>query len=280
MRITDIISKSVKPAIYESGTAAMWSNDHISKQLLNVHLNPDVDLASRCMSTIINTADWILETQESDNKLRILDLGCGPGLYSEIFAQNGHDVTGMDISRTSIEYARESAKNKNLSIRYEVANYLEIEPEAEKYDLIILIYTDLGVLNPNDRQILLNIIYRSLKKGGRFIFDVLKDKNIDEKVTPATWEASESGFWKQDPYVALSHSFLYIEQKVILYQHIIMDTSDIIKTYRFWTHFFSQNDIIRMITPNGYSDLQFKEDVLPVGDKWNGDNVIFCIATK
>jgi len=44
MNITDIVSKTEKPKIYEKGTAFMWTDTHISTQLLNIHLNHDIDL--------------------------------------------------------------------------------------------------------------------------------------------------------------------------------------------------------------------------------------------
>ena len=118
MNLADIISKIEKPKIYEKGTAFMWTDEHISKQLLNIHLNPDIDLGSRKKSTIEKTANWILDTQKEKGKLNILDLGCGPGLYTEIFAKAGHNVTGIDISKNSIEYAKKCAKDKKLDITY------------------------------------------------------------------------------------------------------------------------------------------------------------------
>lgn len=280
MKITDIISTSEKPSLYEKGTSFMWTDEHISKQLLNIHLNPDIDLGSRKMSTILQTANWILSVQKSKGSLNILDLGCGPGLYSEIFAQNGHRVTGIDISKTSIEYAKTSATNNNLDIEYINSNYLDIEPEAGKYDLIVLIYTDFGVLTPVEQEQLLKLIFCSLKKGGLFIFDVLKDNDIENKTTPRTWEAAIRGFWRNSKYIALSESFLYKEQKVILYQHIILDDDEQIETYRFWTHFFSQNDIAKKLSANGFTGIQFREDILPANDKWSGNNVLFTIASK
>ncbi|NJO91787.1 MAG: methyltransferase domain-containing protein, partial [Chloroflexia bacterium] len=109
MNIQNIIDYTKQPGLYEKGNAQMWTDEHISKQLLQVHLNEDVDLASRKMSTIETTIDWIL--QHSQNKpLRILDLGCGPGLYSEKLAKNSHEVTGVDFSNSSINYAKAQAK--------------------------------------------------------------------------------------------------------------------------------------------------------------------------
>jgi len=280
MNITDIVSKIEKPKIYEKGTAFMWTDKHISKQLLNIHLNPDVDLGSRKKSTIEKTANWILDTQKEKGKLTILDLGCGPGLYTEIFAQKGHNITGIDISKNSIEYAKKSAEDKKLDITYLNASYLEVDLESDNYDLVVLIYTDLGVLTPTERESLLEMIFRVLKKGGTFIFDVLKDREIEKKTSPKTWEVSNNGFWKESPYLALSESFLYQEEKVILFQHNIVDTEENIETYRFWTHFFSQNDVNKMLDAYNFIDINFREDILPEGDMWNGDNVIFTMTSK
>jgi len=280
MNLTDIITKFEKPPIYEKGSAFMWTDEHISKQLLETHLNPDMDLASRKMTTIIKTANWILDSQKGKGKLNILDLGCGPGLYSEIFAKNGHDVTGVDISNTSIDYAKKSAMAKKLDISYKNTNYLKLELEANQYDLVVLIYTDLMVLKPKDRKALLTLVYKVFKKGGMFVFDVLKDNNIENKIAPKTWEATNSGFWKETPYLALSESFLYKEQKVILYQHLLIDSNEQMETYRFWTHFFSQEDVSIMLASHKFIDFQFREDILPDGDKWNGENVIFTITSK
>ncbi len=280
MKISEIISKSEKPELYEKGTAFMWTDEHISKQLLNVHLNPDIDLASRKKSTIEKTANWILERQKKKGKLNILDLGCGPGLYTEIFANKGHYVTGIDISKNSIEYAKKSAEDKKLDITYLNKSYLEVDLESDNYDLVVMIFTDLGVLSPTERERLLVMIFRVLKKGGTFIFDVLKDREIEKKTSPKTWEVSNNGFWKESPYLALSESVLYQEEKVILFQHIIIDTEENIETYRFWTHFFSQNDVSEMLHTHNFINISFREDILPDGDMWNGNNVIFTMTTK
>ena len=280
MNITDILSKTEKPKIYEKATAFMWTDKHISKQLLNIHLNPDIDLGSRKKSTIEKTANWILNTQKEKGKLAILDLGCGPGLYTELFAEKGHKVTGIDISKNSIEYAKKSAENKKLDITYLNTSYLEVDLESDNYDLVVLIYTDLGVLTPTERESLLEMIFRVLKKGGTFIFDVLKDREIEKKTSPKTWEVSNNGFWKESPYLALSESFFYQEEKVILFQHIIVDTEENIEIYRFWTHFLSQNDVSKMLDTHNFININFREDILPEGDMWNGDNVIFTMTSK
>jgi ubiquinone/menaquinone biosynthesis C-methylase UbiE len=231
MDFTNLIEFSKKPQIYAKGNAVMWTNDHISKQLLYIHLNPDIDLASRRRSSIERTVDWILK-QVNIEKMSILDLGCGHGLYAEPMAERGHHVTSLDFSKNSIEYARKEAIEKNLNIKYVNKNYLELCDE-NKFDLIMMIYTDFGVLVPQEREVVLQNVYRALKYGGTFVFDVLSEKDIEMKITEKSWGIEESGFWKDKPYLILSDSFYYSDDKDILYQHIVIDNSENIDLYRF-----------------------------------------------
>ncbi|MCP4021269.1 MAG: methyltransferase domain-containing protein [Desulfobacteraceae bacterium] len=277
LKVKDIINLPQKPELYQKGTAMMWTDSYISKQLLDVHLNPDLDLASRKKKTIDSTVEWILD-KAGKRKLKILDLGCGPGLYSQLLAKKGHQVTGVDFSKHSIKYAAKTAKADNLDIEYRQQNYLELD-DQEKFDLVILIFTDFGVLTPDDRSRLLSNIHRALKPGGTFLFDVLNDKNIDQMMSEKSWEISEKGFWRENPYLALSDSFYYPENKVVLYQHCVID-EDNCDVYRFWTHFFSHEDLSAILSKNRFEHIEFHDNVLPEGDATNHRCVTFCITSK
>ncbi|MBI9073376.1 MAG: methyltransferase domain-containing protein [Melioribacteraceae bacterium] len=279
MNINELIKKIENPGLYEKGTSQMWTDDHISKLLLDVHLNKEIDLASRKESTIDSTINWIL-SKTGKEKLNILDLGCGPGLYTEKLAAKGHTVTGVDFSKHSIEYARSEAEKKSLNINYINENYLNLNLEENQFDLVIMIFTDFGVLLPDERKCLINIIDNVLKPDGRLIFDAMNDKNLEDKIAPKNWEVTESGFWKDQPYIGLSESFFYKENKVVLFQHIIIDQNDNTEIYRFWTHFFSDNDLRNELKGYSFKSLSFFDDVLPAGDTWSGDNVTFCVAEK
>lgn len=278
MNLKKTIKLMKKPEIYKKGTESMWTDEYISGQLLGVHLNENIDLASRKKSTIDKTVEWILK-QVNGEKLNILDLGCGPGLYAELLTGKGHRVTGIDYSKCSIDYAKNNAKKKNLDITYINENYLNLDFE-NMFDLVLLIYTDFGVLLPDERELLLLNIHKALKPGGKLVFDVLNDKNINQKVGSKNWELVDKGFWMDKPYLALSNSFLFDDQKVILFQHTIIDENENYKTYRFWTHFFNENDISNILEKNDFQSIDFHDDVLPESDLWSGDNVTFCVAAK
>ena len=278
MELDTILDYAKKPALYEKGSAVMWTDPYISEQLLQVHLNPDIDLASRKPATIEKTVEWIL-SRVNGAELNILDLGCGPGLYTEKLAKAGHIVTGVDFSTVSIKHAKQSAESNGLAIKYLQQDYLKLDVPPGSFDLVTMIYTDLGVLIPDERDNLLRNVHAALKPGGMFIFDVLNDTNLEAKVSPKSWEASISGFWRKGPFVSLSESMLYAKEKVILSQHIVQDEIGA-EVYRFWTHFFSDEDLKNILEERGFRNHSFHRDVLPGGDLWNGKNVTFCKTYK
>lgn len=268
-----------RPKIYEKGDSFIWTDDHISKKLLELHLDPEVDSASRSLRSIDRTIDFISRYCEGSPR-HILDLGCGPGLYLEKLAAMGHVCTGIDYSRNSIAYAIHSAKEKGLGITYLELDYLELDFKSQ-FDLIILIYTDLGVLLPEERTELLLRIHVALQPGGILIFDVLNDRNKEQKFREhQTWSFEFSGFWKPSPYLELANDFHYPDERVFLKQHTIIDESDRIQNYRFWTHYFNQEDIIEMLAPHGFIGTECFENILPSNDLWDGENVTFCKTQK
>jgi 2-polyprenyl-3-methyl-5-hydroxy-6-metoxy-1,4-benzoquinol methylase len=268
-----------KPGLYEKGDSVMWTDKHISKSLLELHLNPEIDSASRIPVSINKTIEYIL-TFCRVVPMSILDLGCGPGIYLEKLAEAGHICTGIDFSANSIGYAENQAREKSLEISYICKNYLELDFESQ-FDLIILIYTDLGVLLPEEREILLGKIHRALKPGGIFIFDVLNDRNLEQKFQEQqTCSYEFGGFWMPVPYLEMANGFHYPDEKVFLRQHTILDESDSIRNYRFWTHYFDTQQMIKILSSSGFTQIEHKENVLPAKDMWDGENVTFYKAQK
>lgn len=70
---------------------------------------------------------------------KILDIGCGGGLFAEAMAERGGKVTAIDPSEELIQVAREHARAKGLTIDYRVATattLLNAENPKQGYDLI------------------------------------------------------------------------------------------------------------------------------------------------
>lgn len=278
MNIEQIIKLGAKPGLYEQGTSVMWTDPHISQQLLALHIDPAHDIASRNNAKIARITDWIL-SKAGDGEKEILDLGCGPGLYAGKLVEKGHKIIGIDFSENSIRYAIRQAQEKNLNIDYITMNYLEMDYD-EQFDLIILIYLDFCALLPSERDLLLGKIHKALKKGGVFICDVVNEKNLEQKTISQSWEVTKSGFWRKTPYLALTNGYHFPEAKVLANQHLVIGEDDSIESYVFWSHYYDESDFTNLLLNSGFADIKGYDNILPEGDCWNGDNVTFYVSRK
>ena len=143
-----------------------------------------------------------------------------------------------------------------------------------------MIFTDFGVLSPDQRQTLLANIDRALKPGGKFLFDVINEDYPVQESGSKEWEVSEKGFWRNRPYLALTESFYYEEQKVGLSQHTIIDESGDIDVYRFWIHTFSHADLEEVLVAQDFHSTECHENVIPDCAMYRSQSVTFCITTK
>lgn len=71
---------NIKPKLFQKTTSSIWTDLHLQENLLNAHLAPSSDAASRKEDSIKIIVDFIDKQIKSNGKL--LDLGCGPGLYT------------------------------------------------------------------------------------------------------------------------------------------------------------------------------------------------------
>lgn len=238
-----------KPLPFEPGEPLFWTDPHIAKQMLASHLDPNVDGASRRPETIERTTNWIAGSFGLRPGDRILDLGCGPGLYAERLAQAGFHVTGVDFSQNSIDYATAQAQQKQLAIQYRCQNYLELD-EPELYDAVLLIYGDYCPLSPEQRAKLLANVRTALKPGGCFILDVTTPQLRQKYLLKNGWYAVGNGFWKPGPHLVLEHGFPY-PGDLFLEQYIVIEGDGKISVYRNWFQEYTPETITAELAAGG-----------------------------
>ncbi|VVB75908.1 Ubiquinone biosynthesis O-methyltransferase [Candidatus Tiddalikarchaeum anstoanum] len=96
---------------------------------------------------------------------RILDLGCGTGIYAKILAKKGAKVEGIDISEKEIDIAR----IENPKISFQVGSVEVLPYKNNSFDIVL---SALVLEYLKNWTKVLSEVRRVLVKGGYFIFSL------------------------------------------------------------------------------------------------------------
>ncbi len=116
----------------------------------------------------------------------VLEVAPGPGYFAIEMARLGRfHVTGLDISHTFVEIAREHARQAGVSVDFQQGDASHMPFAAESFDLIICQAAFKNFSRPGEA---INEMYRVLRNGGMAIIqDMRKDASdaaIREEVNP------------------------------------------------------------------------------------------------
>jgi SAM-dependent methyltransferase len=267
--LEQLIALQQKPLPFTPGEPLFWNDPHISAHMLAAHLDPNFEAASRLPAVIDRSVKWMIETLPLNTGARVLDLGCGPGLYASRLAQVGMQVTGVDYSRRSIAYATGYANENNLDITYRYENYLDLCDENQ-YDAVLLIYGDFCPLNPEQRARLLQNVYRALKPQGKFVLDVTTRVHRRKYGNRNGWRALETGFWKPGPHLLLEAGFDYPEQSIWLDQYTAIEADGKVTVYRNWFQDYTPETIRAELEQGGFSVVSLCGDL--TGKPYNSES--------
>jgi 2-polyprenyl-3-methyl-5-hydroxy-6-metoxy-1,4-benzoquinol methylase len=252
---------NTRPKPFEFYTASdLWTDEHTSKQMLAFHLNKDIDVSSRKVEFIDRSVEWISSHFNVGAGTKIADFGCGPGLYATRLAQRQADVTGIDFSKRSIQYAQEVATREKLSIHYVSQNYLEFETD-DRFHLLLMIMCDFCALSPTQRKKMLNKFHTILEPDGSVLLDVYSLKTFEQREETATYETNLlNGFWSLNKYYGFLNTFKYEEEKVILDKYTIIEETHTRTVYN-WLQCFSPEALEREFVECGFTIEELYSDV-------------------
>jgi SAM-dependent methyltransferase len=239
-----------RPEPYAPHDAPFWDDPHIARQMLAAHLDPATDAASRRPDTIDRTVGHLVATLGLGTGDRLLDLGCGPGLYARRFAARGVAVTGIDLSPTSIAYAVGDAREAGMAIDYRVEDYTSSQLGGP-FDAAALIYLDFGVLPDAPRDRLLDSLRLALRPGGVFVFDVHAPSRQRVADSAVRVERADGGFWRPGPHLVIETTYRYGEGLDLNQYAVVAGAS--ITTYRVWDRPYTVTQLRLLLRRHGFA---------------------------
>lgn len=131
---------------------------------------------------------YYVEKWRREGRKSVLDMGCGLGRHSILFAKNGFDVTALDISEEALSFLEKDADKQGLKISCVLARMESMPFPDRSFDCIFAMHSA-GHTYTAGMYKNMSEIMRVLKPGGA-IFITLCSKE--------TWTFTESGILKVD----------------------------------------------------------------------------------
>jgi 2-polyprenyl-3-methyl-5-hydroxy-6-metoxy-1,4-benzoquinol methylase len=270
MKLSEIVQRNLEPLPWEEGEKIPWHDPDFSNRMLKEHLSQKHDAASRRTSKIKKHVDWIHSFVLDGKPSRILDLGCGPGLYAARLAVLGHACHGIDFGPASIEYAVKHAPDivpAGGNCTFTLGD-IRTTDFGSGYDLVMLIFGEFNVFKPEDAKLILQKAYAALNPGGKILLETTTfDAVYEIGNQPATWYSAENELFADQPHLCLMESFWDEDQCVAIERYYIVDAASGETTrYSASTQAYEDGQLVSMLedarfhTPDIFPSLTGKPD--------------------
>lgn len=243
-----------------------WNDPEFSARILREHLSQDHHLASRKSDVIKAQCAWITSRCLSRGPASILDLGCGPGLYSRLLSGDSHYYIGLDFSPASIGYAQETFGAPGKA-EFRLADVVESD-FGGPFELVMMLYGELNVFSPENCRRILTKAHAALAPGGRLLierqrFGVLAESGQAPRFMT---RADNGGLFSDRAYVCLTENHWFNDEAVALQCfHVLAEGEDTPVIYRSTTKAWTGGEMEKLLFEAGFVDMAHHED-WPVPD--------------
>ena len=259
MNFLDLINRTPIPEPWTEGYKIPWDDPGFSERMLKEHLTQEHDAASRRFVHIDAHVAWIHRELLEGRPTRILDLGCGPGLYASRLARLGHTCVGIDFSPASIAYARQSAAKDSLA-----CTYLHQDMRSAEYGtgfgLAMLIYGEFNAFRPTDAENILRKAFHALAEGGLLLLEVSTFASLeaDGKRGPS-WYTSPGGLFSGQPHLCLTENFWDEERHVVTTRFFVVDAeTGQVTPHAISTQAYTDEQYRALLARCGFSRIEFR----------------------
>ena len=254
--ILDIVKRESEPKPWAEGDNIPWDDPEFSERMLAEHLSQEHDLASRKAETIEQHVKWIHSEVLGSRPARVLDLACGPGLYTLRLAQLGCDCVGIDFSPASIRHAEQRAAKEGASCAYHHAD-LRDGGFGQDFDLAIMVFGQFNVFPRNRGLEILQRAKRALAAGGHLVLEIQNSEGIEERGGAGpSWYSAESGLFSAGPHIVLQENFWHADSRASTNRFSVIDArSGEVCVYALTNEAYTNDEIEAALRSAGFQDM-------------------------
>lgn len=274
-----------KDGLWNGAYKIPWNDKAFSRRMLKMHLSQDHDMASRRDEVIEKQVHWIQHILLKDKPAKILDIGCGPGLYVNKFEKLGHTCLGIDFSPASIEYAQKTCQNTSFVL----GDVREVD-YGTGFDLVMFLFGEINVFSPEECRKLLSKAYNALNPGGILLLEVhCFDAVRKMGEAPKSWFRSgveqtnhwfdsvmEDGLFSEKPHIALVENNWLEDKKIALTNFWILEDLKDVAHYVSTTQAYTDDEYLQIMQNSGFANIINNQNF---GEPLTDENNTFQLLT-
>jgi len=256
--LLDVVNRIPEPAPWVEGDNIPWDDPEFSERMLAEHLSQDHDLASRRFETIERHVEWILSGVLGSRPAKVLDLACGPGLYTVRLARAGCECVGIDFSPASIRHATDiAAAQAQLSCDYHHADVRDAF-FGRGFDLVMMVYGQFNVFPRNRGFEILKKAHEALKRGGSLLLEVQSQKQIRQGgESSSTWHSVPSGLFSEAPHLVLQENFWHADARASTTRFWAIDGhTGAVDRYALSNEAYTEHELTDALRSAGFDDVE------------------------
>jgi ubiquinone/menaquinone biosynthesis C-methylase UbiE len=129
--------------------------------------------------------EHVIKRSQVKASLNVLDLACGVGRHSLVFATRGFKVTGLDYSKPFLREAKKAARKARREIRFVHGDMKNLKSYfiANEFGLVVSLFNSFGYFHTRrDDFKMLKAVHRVLRPGGAFILNTLNGAGVAKRL--------------------------------------------------------------------------------------------------
>lgn len=283
MNLNDILQRKLPPEAWAEGDNIPWDDPAFGERMLREHLSQSHGHASRKLEVIDLQVDWIHHQVLAKSPTKILELTCGPGLYTSRLARLGHECVGIDYSPASIRYAERTALNEGLSCTYRLEDVRKAA-FGEGYGLVMMNNGQFNVFRRDDIGQILENAHASLTLDGLLLLEPQKFVTVQSTgKSGSSWYSCDDGggLFSPSPHLCLQESFWDPDAQSTTQRFFIIDSeTGQVTRHALTTEAYTDEQYRNALVQAGFVDIRFFPSLVGVDVEDESQSVNLAIVAR
>ena len=142
----------------------------------------------------------------------VLDCGCGTGILTDLLAQKGYDMIGLDVSSAMLDKARENCDGSGKNILWLCQDMTKMDLYGTVAGIICATDTVNHLTTEKKLDKFFSLASNYVEPGGIFVFDVLTEEYFKEKIDGNVF------FVDEDEYTCIWHGRYSEKSRICKYE--------------------------------------------------------------